>query len=77
MENYDVVKKLIGNITPVGETNEDNKRFENLKEMCKLMEQIHIDLDDISYRYKDRHEFSIKRAVEYIDKFFDKTGIKE
>lgn len=39
MDNHDVVVKLIGYILPVGETNEDHKRLENLHEMLKLVDQ--------------------------------------
>ena len=31
MDYYEVVKKLIGEVDPVGETHIDNERFENLK----------------------------------------------
>lgn len=63
--NYDIVKKLIGTITPVGETNTDNERFENLKEMCELLGEIREAVHDVAYKYKDYQEFSIKRACEY------------
>lgn len=40
MENkftvVEIVENLIGKINPVGETNEDEIRFENLKLMCDL-----------------------------------------
>jgi hypothetical protein len=75
MTNYDVVKKLIGPINPVGETNEDNRRLENLKAMCELMDAIFLDIDYVSYNYRDRHEFSIKRANEYAKKHIDSMGI--
>lgn len=77
MTNYDVVKKLIGEIRPVGETNTDNARFENLKAMCDLMDQIHTAIDDVAYQFKDSHEFSVKRAADYANKFLDKLGIVE
>lgn len=32
MDIYKIVKKLIGNIKPVGETNRDEKRLVNLNE---------------------------------------------
>jgi len=75
MTNYDVVKKLIGPINPVGETNTDNERFENLKAMCELVDQLLTDIDDVAYKNKDRHELSMKRAGEYASKFYDKIGI--
>ena len=46
MTNYDVVKKLIGNINPAGDASRDKERFENLKEAVKLVELL---LSDIAY----------------------------
>ena len=78
MTNTDVVKKLIGKINPVGETNTDNERFENLKAMCKLVNNLIIDIDDMAYQNKDAKEFSVKMASEYASKFLTKTlGIAE
>ena len=78
MTNTDVVKKLIGNINPVGETNTDNQRFENLKEMCELVNNLITDIDDMAYRNKCSHEYSVKRASEYASNFLTKTvGIAE
>ena len=37
MTVHEIVNKLIGNINPVGETNTDNDRFENLKAKCELV----------------------------------------
>jgi len=78
MTNTDVINKLIGNINPVGETNTDNERFENLKAMCELVNNLIVDIDDMAYRNKDAYEFSKKRASEYAKKFLTETiGIKE
>lgn len=76
MTNYDVVKKLIGNIRPVGETNEDAKRFENLKALCELMNKIHTDIDAVAYDFKDDKQKSVKEACDYANKFLDKLGIE-
>jgi|WetSurMetagenome_2_1015567.scaffolds.fasta_scaffold128985_3 hypothetical protein len=64
MELKDVVMKLVGNIEPIGETNTDNYRFENLKQLCSLIEELVFEVEKIA-RNKDRPEFSIKRAGEY------------
>jgi len=76
MEVYDVVKKLVGEIKPVGETNTDNDRFENLKAMTDLVDKLLTDIDDVITE-KNRHEFSRKRAGEFADEFFTKIGIVE
>lgn len=78
MDVYEVVRKLIGPIDPVGETREDERRFENLKKMCELMDQIHTDIDDVVTYNKNRVEYSMKKAGEFADKFLTETiGIKE
>jgi hypothetical protein len=77
MTNYDVVKKLIGNIRPIGDSNEDAKRLENLKEMCKLMDEIHSAIDAVSYDYKDDKKGSVAACCKYANDFLDKLGIKE
>jgi hypothetical protein len=40
MEIYDVVMKLVGPVDPVGETNEDARRLENLKELTGLADNL-------------------------------------
>jgi len=61
MEIYEVVKKLIGEIEPIGETNEDNKRYKNLEDIIKLTDKLIFDIEGVSI-HKDRHEHSMKCA---------------
>jgi len=68
MDVYDVVKKLVGEIKPVGETNTDDYRFENLKVMTDLVDKLLTDIDDIVPE-KRSQEFSRKRAGDFADKF--------
>lgn len=74
---YEVVTKLIGPIDPIGETNEDNRRYENLRNLTQLVDRALSDIDRISMSCKDDHRFSIKRAGEHCSKFFDDLGIEE
>lgn len=76
MTNHDLVKKVVGNIAPVGESNEDAKRYENLKEMCQLVENLLYDIDDLIHRNNTSYEASIKRSVEYARQFM-KSTVKE
>ena len=76
MTYLEIVKKLIGNIKPVGETTEDDKRFENLKALAFLTDELLTEIDNVAYRYKDSHEFSVKRASEFASKFQNEQGIK-
>jgi hypothetical protein len=77
MEVYDVVMKLVGPVRPVGETDEDNRRYENLKNLTQLMDLIHTEIDEISYLYRNDPRFSVKRAGEHCNKFLTKMGIEE
>ena len=74
---YEVVTKLIGAVNPIGETRTDDARYENLKTMCALVNQLLSDIDAV-IPYKDRVEFSMKRAGEYARKSMtDEFGIEE
>lgn len=69
MTNYDVVKKLIGKINPVGESNEDARRLKNLEDMCELAEQIIYDVNCLAFDFRDSHEASIRKSCEVADTF--------
>lgn len=73
MTHLEIVKKLIGPIRPVGETNTDNERFENLKNLCQLVDDLVTEIDSVGCDFKDSHEFSVKRASEYASKFLTDT----
>lgn len=72
---YEVVKKLIGSIQPIGETQTDNRRLENLKAMTELVDKLLTDIDEIAHRYKNNHQYSMKTAAEYASKFYTDIGI--
>lgn len=74
---YEVVKKLVGPINPVGESHTDKNRFENLKVMTELVDCLLTDINAVSYKNKDRVEASMKKAGNFASKFFDEIGIKE
>ena len=76
MTNHDVVVKLIGKIRPVGESNEDAERLKNLDEMCRLVESLLCDIDDMISSNKDDKQASVKRAVDY-GRHFMKTTVGE
>lgn len=77
MTTFEIVKKLIGPINPVGCCSRDKESFENLKNMIELMDQIHSEIDDIAYRNRESKEHSVKRSVDYINVYLDNLGIKE
>jgi len=76
MELHDIVMKLTGPVMPVGETNEDRRSFENLKQLCDLVDQLVSTIDSVIPN-KNRHEASMKQAGEYADKFLTGLGISD
>ena len=71
MENIkQIVDKLVGSITPAGESHKDRERFDNLKVMCDLVERLIYDIHFVA-RDKDRYESSIKGMGVYAQKFLN------
>jgi len=77
MDIYDVVKKLTGEIDPVGDSGIDSKRLENLKVACDLVNKLLIEIDYVNTYNKDSCESSRKTAAKYADEFFTRIGIAE
>jgi hypothetical protein len=67
-ELIDIVSKLVGPVRPVGSTHVDDERFENLKVLCLLTNQLVAMIDDVAYSAQGHVEFSIKRAGDYASK---------
>jgi len=61
---HEIVRKLIGPIGPIGETNEDDRRHENLKAMTLLVDKLIFDISRLTV-HKIRVQYSIKRAGEH------------
>ncbi|WP_278960872.1 hypothetical protein [Bacteroides pyogenes] len=72
-----VLNNLVGPIKPIGETNEDDIRFKNLKKMCDLTDSLIAEIEDVACKYENNHEYSIKRAAEYAKRFLAKTRRKQ
>jgi hypothetical protein len=72
---YEIAKKLIGEVYPVGETNTDNVRYENLKDMTQLVEELLVDIRTVA-REKNRPEHSIQRAGKFASIFLYEAGIE-
>lgn len=73
MTHKEIVTKLIGEIRPVGETNTDNQRLENLKVLCGLVEDLAWEIYRVGYDFKDRQEWSLKQASDYAQNFLSNT----
>ena len=70
MKIKEIVQKLVGSITPAGESNLDTKRLENLKIICGLIEDLVYEVNYVA-RDKDRYESSMKEMGVYAQKFLD------
>lgn len=68
MRIYEIVEKLTGEINPVGETAEDSKRFENIKEYALLINHLIWEMEKVA-KNCDRYEYSIQRAGKYAENF--------
>lgn len=78
--NYtEIVKKLIGNVKPLGESHKDKNRLKNLVEMCHLIQDLNDILFDIVIENKDAYENSVKQSVDYANNFLIKqsNNVKE
>ncbi len=73
MTNHDVVKKLIGKISPTGESNTDSERLHNLKEMCYLTEMLLMDISDVMHRTRSDPHHSIKKIHDHAKVFLHNT----
>jgi hypothetical protein len=63
----DIVKKLIGPIKPIGETNADNISYSNLISLCEMIEDLLNDISEIGLMRSE--EFSVKRSKEFAKSF--------
>lgn len=61
MEIYDVTKKLLGPIETVGESNTDEKRYQNLEATILLVDKLLCDINSVA-QDKDCQEFSRARS---------------
>lgn len=63
----DIVTQLIGSTTPIGKSEIDKDRLENLKELCELTYNL---LDQINYlrRFAGSHEHSVQEIGIYANR---------
>lgn len=76
MEMIDVVRKLVGEIQPVGESHIDSKRYNNLNEMIELVDYLIADIHSVSNNRK-RQEASMKKAGKVAHEFLCELGVSE
>jgi len=76
---YQIIEQLIGPIMPIGESNTDKKRLENMGEHLSLIYALLKDVRLVA-NYKDRHEHSMrlagKRAQEFLAELSEELAAK-
>ena len=77
MTNYDVVKKLIGDVRPKGDASRDSQILENLKALIELHAKIHKAIDDVAYDFKDDKQGTVKMCCDEANKYLDSLGIAD
>lgn len=73
MELIDVVNKLIGPIEPVGSTEIDCERYENLKTMINLVDKLIVDIRNVSFN-TNRQEHSMLKAGKCASAFLNQIA---
>lgn len=74
---YTVVKKIIGNIKPLGCASTDSERMKSMKLACSLVEKLLTDIDDVAYLNRDSKEYSVRQIADYAKKFLDGLELPE
>lgn len=71
IDYYEVVRKLIGPVRPVGDSSIDEQRFDNLEELTALVDRLLFDIDDIATANTGSHEHSRNKAGKHCADFLD------
>lgn len=73
----EVIRKLVGNIKPVGDASIDPERFKNLESLCYIVGFLVSDIEEVVYDNKDRYESSVRKNADYANEFLTEgLGIK-
>ncbi len=67
MTNYEIVKKLIGPVEPLGCGSRDPERLENLIELSKLAGNLIIEIENLAVNHSLSSEHSVQKAGKYAD----------
>lgn len=64
-----IIEQLVGEISPVGQSERDAISFENLKLLCDVTDALLTKVSDVSTNNKNAYEHSVKRSQEYAERF--------
>lgn len=65
MTHLEIVKKIIGPTHPIGKTEVDEDRLNNLKSICNLADDLISELKEVYYHNLDSSAHSIRTASDY------------
>lgn len=78
MNYHEIVKKLVGSIKPIGKSEVDAERLENLKQLCTLVNNLVTDISDMAFDNRNDKQGSVKGMFDYAKNFLTNTlGIPE
>lgn len=75
MEMHEIVLRLTGKINPIGETNEDQRRFDNLQELVDCVRMLLSEIDDVALNVTDKR-LSVYKAGNYAHAFLAEISAK-
>lgn len=76
VDNYEVIKKLIGKIYPVGESHTDEIRYENLLEMLSLIDRLLFDVNTVA-NHRTNHQASMAKAGKRAKEFLNDIALQQ
>lgn len=74
MEIIDVVNKLIGSVNPIADSSVDEKRLENLRQYCDLVDKMLFEINMVANQRESPYA-SVMTAGHFAHKFL--TDIKD
>jgi len=69
LTHYNIVKKLIGPIDPLGDSNRDKDRLNNLKATIELVDLLLNDIEEVA-NYSNSYEASVKEIGKLASDFY-------
>lgn len=68
----EVIKKLVGSVNPIGETTTDAVRFNNLKLLTEVSENLLEIISHVHRQNKHSHEHSVRKAADHAGEFLER-----
>lgn len=68
MDLHEIVMKLVGPIDPLGESNADERRLENIQVLTELVDNLLADISSVAHN-AGRQEASMKAIGEHASQF--------